>query len=79
MILQALPDVNMALLDTLSYKIDFSLESSHGKHKLSKAASMSKEEARPVMMMQFLRCQPEQVEAEEHRLDPHAATKHWTS
>jgi hypothetical protein len=44
MILQALPNVDLTLLDTLSYNIDFSLESSHGRHKLSKATSMLKEE-----------------------------------
>jgi hypothetical protein len=37
MILQALPNEDLTLLDTLSYKIDFSLESSHGRHKLSKS------------------------------------------
>jgi hypothetical protein len=38
MILQALLYVDLALLDTLSYKIDFLLESSHGRHKLSKSS-----------------------------------------
>jgi len=38
MILQTLPDVDLDLLDTLSYKIYFSLKSSHGRHKLSKSS-----------------------------------------
>jgi hypothetical protein len=38
LILQALPDVNLTLLDLFSYKIDFLLESSHGRHKLSKSS-----------------------------------------
>jgi len=37
MILQTLPNVDLTLLDMLSYKIDFLLESSHGRHKLSKS------------------------------------------
>jgi hypothetical protein len=62
-ILQALPNVNLTLLDTLSYKIDFLLESSHGRHKLSKS-NFNVERRR------------QQVEAEELRLDPHATTEH---
>jgi hypothetical protein len=38
MILQALPYVNLKLFDMLSYKIDFPLESSQGRHKLSKSS-----------------------------------------
>jgi hypothetical protein len=38
MILQALSNVNLTLLDTLSYKINFSLESSHGRQELSKSS-----------------------------------------
>jgi hypothetical protein len=30
MVLQALPDVNLTLFNTLSYKLNFTLESSHG-------------------------------------------------
>jgi hypothetical protein len=36
MILQAFPDVDLTLLDTLFYKIDFLLERPHGRNKLSK-------------------------------------------
>jgi hypothetical protein len=35
-ILQARPYVNLTLLETLSNKINFPLESSHRRHKLSK-------------------------------------------
>jgi hypothetical protein len=38
MIFQALPDVDLALLDMLSYKIDFPLESWHWSHKLCKSS-----------------------------------------
>jgi hypothetical protein len=38
MILQTLPYVNLTLLDTLSNKINFPLESSHRRHKLSKCS-----------------------------------------
>jgi hypothetical protein len=36
MILQALPYVNLTLFNTLSDKINFPLESSHRRHKMSK-------------------------------------------
>jgi len=36
MVLQALPDVNLTLFNTLSNKINFTLESSHGWHKPNK-------------------------------------------
>jgi hypothetical protein len=38
MILQALPNVDLTLLDTLSNKINFPLESSYSRHKLSKSS-----------------------------------------
>jgi hypothetical protein len=38
MILQALLYVNLTLFDTLSDKINFLLESSHRRHKLSKSS-----------------------------------------
>jgi hypothetical protein len=38
MILQALLNVYLTLLNTLSYMINFPLESSHGRHKLSKSS-----------------------------------------
>jgi len=75
MILQALPDVNMTLFNTLSNKINFTLESSHGWHKLSKCSFLYQmKEAQPVMMMQLL--VGELVEAKEYRLKPHAAIAH---
>jgi hypothetical protein len=37
MILQALPNVDLTLLDTLSYKIDLPLKSSHGRYKMRKS------------------------------------------
>jgi len=38
MIAQALPNVNLTLLDTLSNNTDFPLERSHSGHKLSKSS-----------------------------------------
>jgi len=38
MIFETLSDVDMALLDTLPYKIDFPLKSWHGSHKLCKSS-----------------------------------------
>jgi len=43
MTLQALPYVNLTLFNTLSDKINFLLESSHRRHKLSKRSFNSKE------------------------------------
>jgi hypothetical protein len=38
MIFQALPNVNLTLLDMLSNKTDLPLERSHSRHKLSKSS-----------------------------------------